>query len=117
MSSFLAPGIRFLLQPIQLGVRADEQAPLGDCGRGPGVVVKFVLAYDVKFIAVVNDIGRAVFVEQEQLAVVGPRRRIEASAAGLEALARVDRLARLGVGTGKKSRVEENVKPLTANQV
>ena len=110
-------GSSFLLQSIELGVRADEQASARDGGRGPGEIVEAVLADDVELSAVFDDPRVSVFVEQKHLAVVGPWRCVEAAAAGVQTLAREDRRARLGVGTGQQSRVEENEKPFAADQV
>src|SRR5262249_31225222 len=113
----LAVAVRLLLQPIELGVRPDEQAAARDGRRGPGEVVETVLADDVERGAVLDDPGGAVFVEQKQLAVVGPGRGVEAAATRVQTGARENRLPRLGVPAGQQPRVEENEKPLTANQV
>src|SRR5262245_59998396 len=114
---FLVFGVRFLLKPIQLGICPDKQAAAGDGGGGPSEVVEAVLVDDVEFGAVIDDPGRAVFVEQKQLAVIGPRRCVEATAAGVQALARENRFARLGVPASQQSRVEENVQPVATDQV
>src|SRR5262245_32038147 len=106
-----------MLQPIELGVRSDEQAAARDGRGGPGEVVETVLADDIELVAVLDNPRRAIFVEQKHLAVVGPRRGVEAPAAGEQTLARKDRFARPGVEAGEQPGVEENVNPVAANQV
>src|SRR5262245_50290972 len=88
----------FLLEPVKSRVGPDEQAAAGDRGSGPGEVVELVLPDDRELGAVLDDPRGAVLVEKEDLAVVRPRGRVEPAAARIEALARIDRLARLRVG-------------------
>src|SRR5262249_13740103 len=106
-SPSLLPG-RGLLNPVEVVLRAQDQAAVRRCRRGHGHLAEAVLAEDLELGAGGNDERVAVLAQAKDLAVVRPRRRGERRA-GAESLAVVTLPTGAGVVTGQRAAVVQHV--------